>query len=232
MQPIKITYRVSMAEDFSEVIDLEIDPVSLELMNQQIDNLPEWTRLEYQTCPHCPLPKGSQPHCPVALNLVEIVELFNKIVSYDEVDLEVVTRERTYSQHTTAQKAVSSLFGVLIATSGCPYTTFLKPMARFHLPLATQEETIYRVSSTYLLAQYYLAKKGQSTDKDLKGLHQLYSDLHVVNVEIASRLRNWTEEDASVNAIVLLDVFANVLPFAIEDELERLESIFDSYMPD
>jgi hypothetical protein len=32
----------------------------------------------------------------------------------------------------------------------------VKPMARFHLPLASEEETIYRATTMYLLAQYFL----------------------------------------------------------------------------
>ena len=215
MKSINIRYSIRISEDRSEIIDLQIDPISLELINKPTENLPAWTKLVYQQCPHCPLHEAPHPHCPVQINLVDIVNRFNNIASYDKVVLKVITRERTYARRTTAQKAVSSLFGLLIATSGCPYTTFLKPMARFHLPLASQEETIYRVTGTYLLAQYFRAKKTNSIDKDFEGLHRMYTDLHLVNVEIAARLRELTEGDSSVTAIVLRDVFATVLPFAI-----------------
>lgn len=232
MKPIKIRYSIKISQDPPEIIDLQIDPISLELINKPTDNLPAWTKLGYQKCPHCPLDEATHPYCPVAVNLVDIVSRFNNVVSYDKVILKVITRERTYARRTTAQKAVSSLFGLLMATSGCPYTTFLKPMARFHLPLASQEETIYRVTGTYLLAQYFRSKRTNSIDKDFEGLHRMYTDLHIVNVEFAARIRQLTEGDSTVNAIVLLDVFANVLPFAIEDELERIQALFEPYFQD
>ena len=37
-----------------------------------------------------------------------------------------------------------------MALSGCPVLEQLKPMARFHLPFASVEETIYRAASMYL----------------------------------------------------------------------------------
>jgi hypothetical protein len=43
-----------------------------------------------------------------------------------------------------------------VATSGCRYTAYFKPMARFHLPFANEEETAYRAISMYLLSQRFL----------------------------------------------------------------------------
>ena len=34
--------------------------------------------------------------------------------------------------------------GLIMATAGCPWTDRLRPMARFHLPFATEAETVYR----------------------------------------------------------------------------------------
>ena len=57
-----------------------------------------------------------------------------------------------------------------MATSGCPHMDFFKPMARFHLPLANAEETVYRATSMYLLAQYFLQREGKEADMELEGL--------------------------------------------------------------
>jgi hypothetical protein len=48
--------------------------------------------------------------------------------------------------------------GLLIAGSSCPYTHFFKPMARFHLPFANKDETLWRAAATYLLARYFTAR--------------------------------------------------------------------------
>ena len=44
-----------------------------------------------------------------------------------------------------------------IATSGCPNVDFLRPMARFHLPLANLDG-LTRVVGMYFLGQYYRSR--------------------------------------------------------------------------
>ena len=56
--------------------------------------------------------------------------------SSERIRLEVTTTDRFVAQDTSAQKGISSMMGLIIATSGCPHTAFLRPMARFHQPLA------------------------------------------------------------------------------------------------
>lgn len=141
--------------------------------------------------------------------------------------LAVVTRERTISKKTTAQKGFSALMGLITATCGCPRTQFLKPMARFHLPLATSEETIYRVVSMYLLEQYFIEKQGDTRDVTLKGLVERYENLHLINRSITERLRAVSNEDLPANAFILLDVLAKIVPFSIEDSLEEIRHLFD-----
>jgi hypothetical protein len=46
---------------------------------------------------------------------------------------------------------------------------------------------------------------------------------------MASRLREAITHDAAVNAIVVLDFFAQSMPFAIEDHLEQLQPMFQAY---
>ena len=77
-------------------------------------------------------------------------------------------------------------------------------MARFDLPLASDEETVYRATSMYLLAQFFLKKEGSQTDLELDGLARIYENLQIINVAIAERLRAATTTDSSVNAIVVL----------------------------
>ena len=93
--------------------------------------------------------------------------------------------------------------------------SILRPMVRFHLPFATIEETIYRSVSCYLLAQYFLLKKGKEPDWELEKLAQAYEDIQMINVGMTDRLRSISEEDANANAVVVLDVFAKALPSPI-----------------
>ena len=143
--------------------------------------------------------------------------------------MEVVTEQRWIAQRTTAQLGISSMMGLVIAACGCPHTAFFKPMAWFHLPLASEEETLFRATSFYMLAQYYSQKDGRAADFEFEGLAKIYQNMQTVNCAIAQRLREATANDSSVNAIVILDSFAQIVPFAIEESLEELRYLFSPH---
>ena len=227
-EPILIRYTFTMEDGFKEVFNIRIDPVTLGLVAQRPKVLPEWTELSFHKCHHCPLIK--ETHCPLATSLVHIVKRFNRLISYDKIHLDVETKERFISQFTTAQKGISALMGLVIASSGCPHTWFLRPMARYHLPLASREETIYRATSMYLMAQYFLHKHGRPVDLDFKGLSKLYQNLEDVNLSVAERLNVASKTDSTINALILLDVYNKTLPIAIESSLEQLEYLFEFFI--
>ncbi len=213
-----------------EVFDLQVDDTTLELQGNIPAVLPGWTRLDFCRCSHCPLDSRLHPYCPVAVNLVNIVDRFDSLFSYHETHLEVITKERIIYQDTTIQRALSSLMGLVIATCGCPHSIYFRPMARFHLPLANNQETIYRAASMYLLAQYFLKKEGKPVDWELTGLEEIYSNIQVVNFTLAERLRAATKSDSVLNALVELDIFAQTLSLVIEDSLREIRSIFMPYL--
>lgn len=229
MENVAIRYCFTLSNGSQEVYDLELDGQNLELVGNIPESLPSWTDLDFHECPHCPLPIDTHPHCPLAVRLVSIVEPFDRLLSYDKIHVDVITEERSISQDTTAEQGIGSLMGLVIATCGCPHTAFFKPMARFHLPLASEDETIYRAASMYLLAQYFLKKEGHDADLELKGLMKIYDNIQVVNSSIAKRLRAATEKDSSLNAIVLLDMYAKTLSYAIEESLEEVRYLFSPF---
>ena len=81
------------------------------------------------------------------------VESLKELVSFDTVGVTVTQAERTVHAETSAQQALSSVLGLIMATSGCPWTDRLRPMARFHLPFASEAETVYRSVCMFLLAR-------------------------------------------------------------------------------
>lgn len=232
MGSIAIKYCFRLPDDTQEVFYLELDAQSLELVGNVPENPPQWTSLGFHQCPNCPLSSRTHPNCPLMLNLVDIVRRFDHILSYDEISMEVIMDERCISRCTTAQRGLSSLMGIVIASSGCPHTVFFKPMVRFHLPLASEEETLYRATSMYLLAQYFLQKEGKKADFELHGLEQIYNNIHLLNTAIAERLRAASKTDSSVNAIIMLDMYAKAMPYAIEESLEEIRYLFTPYLTD
>ena len=230
MSTYQIQYRITLPDGKVEVFDLNFDSQTIDLLNNIPEKLPEWTNLEFEQCSHCPLKPDKSPHCPLAANLVNIINHFDGLMSYQNLQLEVVTTNRTISKKTTAQDALSAMMGLVIPATGCPHTAYFKPMARFHLPLAGADETIYRATSMYLLAQYFLKKQGKVPDLDFKGLKKIYQNIQILNASIAERLRAASKTDSSVNALVLLDMFTMVLPIAIEESLEEIGYLFKPYL--
>jgi len=227
MRIISFKYIFDLPEGRQVQMDIQLDSQRLNIINNCPYVLPEWAALDFYQCPHCPLSVTTHPHCPLAANLVNIINHLDTLHSYQQIRVKVVMKNRTFTQDTTIQKGLSSLMGLVIATSGCPHTTFFKSMARFHLPLADEEETISRVTSMYLLAQYFLKNEGKPADFELKGLMELYDNMHIINKTIAMRLRAASKTDSTVNAIVLLDVFTFVLPLSIKTYLQEIRHLFD-----
>ena len=194
--------------------------------------LPPWTELGFEKCSNCPLSSAQSPRCPMAVRFVPLVHLFGRLHSYDDVLARVETEERTVSKRTTVQRVLRSLMGLLSASSDCPRVTFLKPMAHFHLPFSTSEETIFRVVSTHLLAQYFRKKRGEEVAPDLEGLKQSYRALQQVNMAMAKRMNAVRLEDCdgAINALALLDIFAQSLPDSIDHDLEELQPAFEKLL--
>lgn len=188
--------------------------------------LPAWTALASHQCPNCPLQPASTAHCPMAVRLLPLITLISELRSFDQVEVHVTTPERSVSKTTTVQRGISALMGLLAASSDCPHTRFLKPMAHFHLPFASEEETIYRAASTYLLAQYFLAREGGVPDWELAGLKANYLALQTVNSAMAGRLRSAVQEDGAINAFILLDLLAKTLPYSIDEQLDEIKTSF------
>ncbi|UCD80107.1 MAG: hypothetical protein JSW26_01345 [Desulfobacterales bacterium] len=230
MKNTMIRYHFSKTDNSREDFKFELSAASLELISNIPDHPPIWTELDFHQCSNCPLDVASHPHCPLAVNMVNIVNRFEDLISYDKIRVDVTTEERCISQITTAQLGISSMLGLVIATCGCPHAAFFRPMARFHLPLASKEETIFRATSMYMLAQYFLKKAGQFADFELHGLTSIYDNMQIVNIAIVARLRAATKTDSSINAIVILDNYAKYLPYAIEKSLQDIRYLFSRFL--
>ncbi|PIP41969.1 MAG: hypothetical protein COX19_02210 [Desulfobacterales bacterium CG23_combo_of_CG06-09_8_20_14_all_51_8] len=230
MDTFEIKYIFRLPHGRTETFDLRLDPQTLELLNKPAKDLPFWARLDFQQCPHCPLSEPQYPFCPVAANLVDVVKRFESIRSYDEMDVEVVTSERHVISHTTAQRGISSLLGVLFPASGCPHTAFFRPMVRFHLPLASEQDTIFRAGGMYLLAQYFRQKQGLGGELNFDYLDRIYSNMNLLNMNVVERLRHADRTESSVNAVVLLDVFTQTLPMVIDSQLAEIRYLFAPYL--
>ena len=229
MTTLHITYKVATPDSRERVFNLELDGVTAELTSAPNANPPAWTELAFHQCEGCPLAKDVK-HCPAAVHLAGVIEGFADLVSYDHVRVTVDSEERSVIATLSAQQALASLMGLIMASSGCPRTAVFRPMARFHLPFSSESETAYRVASMYLVAQQFKARAGEACDFKLENLESVYRGVHSVNRGMAQRLRAASRQDAIVNAIVLLDVYSSLVPVAIHDILDEVKPAFSALL--
>jgi hypothetical protein len=227
---LEVQYKFRFADGREASFPIRMDGDDLAPVNAEHSEPPAWTRLDFHRCSHCPLHSDSHPWCPLARSLVQVISLLGDVFSYDEVETEVITAERRILRSTTAQSAISAMMGLIIATSGCPHMAFFKPMARFHLPFATEKETLYRAAGMYLLGQYFRQQQGLPAEMGFSGLIRLYRNVEIVNRAMAERLRAAAREDGAVNALVLLDMYAKTLPGLVEEALQELRPLYTAYL--
>jgi hypothetical protein len=223
---IVFEYFFTFQKGEKEHFTIKLDAKTLKYINENQTATSDWAKLDYQKCSNCPLNSAEREYCPIALNLVSILPAFKERVSYDIVDFVVKTEERFYCAKTSLQHGLGSMLGIYMVTSGCPIMAKLKTMVRFHLPFASIEETVFRSVSSYLLGQYFRFKNNLKPDWNLEGLIQIYEEVQKVNMGMAERLRSVPAEDANINALIVLDVFAKELPQSIDESLNELAYLF------
>jgi len=224
--PQRIRYRFDLPDGSQKSLDLTFGAADFRLSNAAPAAPPFWTALTFNQCANCPLNAADHPHCPAALQMTSAVELLKALVSFDTVGVTVTHAERTVYAETTAQLAMSSVLGLIMATAGCPWADRFRPMARFHLPFATEAETVYRSISMFLLARELA---GASRAQGFAALEELYENLHVVNRGMSRRLGAATRTDPAQNAMALLDAYTTLLPAALDSSLEELKPLFDAW---
>jgi len=186
----------------------------------------KWTGLGFHQCKNCTLDANKHPRCPTAIDIEGIATKFTAILSYEESNVCVKTPQRNYSRRCDVQSGLSSLFGLVMATSGCPILSQLRCLAHYHLPFATQEETIFRTVGAYLLKQYFVVKKGGIPDLELFELSNFYEQLKTLNASFTERVRAASKLDANINAILHLFYLSELVSISLEDNLKNLSPLF------
>jgi len=160
------------------------------------------------------------------LCIAELVTTFKDTASYVECAVTCVAPERTVIKQTTVQEGLASILGLLMATSGCPIMDFFKPLARFHLPFASVDETIFRIVAVYMLRQYYRKDGAMNDSFSLQNIKNHYALVKQVNRGIYNRIRSIIELDADKNAIITLNSLGQILEMEIDTNLESLHHLF------
>ncbi len=217
---MKITYAFKLESGLKQSFAVDLDR-SLRAESAPGEGAP-WTRLAFHQCPHCPLRPEQSPHCPPARDLEEVVAGFISIISHQRATVAVETPERTVSKDCDVQTGLRSLFGLIMATSGCPILSQLRGLAQLHLPFQTMEETAFRSVGAYLVGQLLAQHAGQAPDWSLAGLKALMKDLVILDTAFKARIDAAAEKDATMNAIAELGVLTGGVQFLLEEQLDEV----------
>ncbi len=227
---LKMTFGFKLASTVEKKIDIYLNGETLALIREKSETPPEWARLEYKQCSNCPLNTTLTPYCPVAVNLSNIVQEFKDVTGADRAIVSVFVKERAYVKECSMQEGLSPLLGIVMTTSGCPVMEPLKPMVRYHLPFASLDETVFRMISMYLMAQFLRARAGKKPEWTLDGLTRIYGEVKKVNKDFGARMQSAAKNDANIHALVNLNVFAVMVPIEAEKTLQEITASFASYL--
>jgi len=210
---------------------IKVDPTTMNIIKTDRGSYPDWSKLENFKCPHCPLQGKYYEYCPVAMNIVDMIQEFRDMPSFQHAEVFVETENRTYTKKTSLQSGVSSMMGILMVSSGCPIMGKLKPMLHFHLPFASLEETQFRALSFYLLSQYVSWKRGRNPDWDMNELVNIYENIRTLNHSVSKKIANLEVMDTSINSLVILNNFADYVTFTIDEKvIEELEFYLKGFL--
>lgn len=207
---------------------VRLDAERLEILREEpAREPPAWTELTYKQCQNCPLDPSRHRRCPVAANIVDLVEFFRDFRSYDEVEVRVRGRDREYVKKTALQNGVSPLLGIYMVSSGCPVMNKLRPMVATHLPFMTSEESSYRMLSMYLMAQWFIRQEGGTPDWSLTRFVEMMGECQRTNSAFCGRLRSLGIQDASLNALGILNSLGEITSLSVEtQDLDRWRKLF------
>ncbi|MCM8813233.1 MAG: hypothetical protein NC924_04775 [Candidatus Omnitrophica bacterium] len=227
---IHIRYVFTPADGREQYFTVVLDAQTLTVQPDSAASPPQWVSFEEFRCAHCPVDESRQRYCPVGVNLYSLFERFNDAVSCEEIDLRVETPRRQYVQRTSVQKGLSSLMGIYMAGSSCPVFEPLKPLIRYHLPLAGPEETAYRIISMYLMAQYFRAACGKAPDWRMSKLPDMLKAINSANRTVCEKFRSRVRNDAMLNAIVILNSTVDFMRMCFDEViLKTIEQDFRGY---
>ncbi len=226
-KPYRIIYDFRFSDGKSHRFEILLD-AKIRCVNPAGSLTPTlaWTRLDFEQCRCCPLDPTEVRFCPVAVNIAEIVEAFKDKASSESCSIRCEVQERIYLKKTTLMEGISSLFGIIMATSCCPVMDFFKPMARFHLPFSTGDESTVRAVGMFLLG-YYLRNPGDGSFLTaMKDLEQRYDRVRQVNEGLFARITHIGSQDADKNAVIMLHSLSMLLGMEISQNLDSVADIF------
>ena len=228
MEAITFRYVFSIQDKPQYEIPVSIDSETLNLIDRSDRQHEPWTELQHHQCPNCPLDPGDVRYCPVAANISNVILQFKDGLSIETTHVTAIGPERTYSKTTDLQRGLNSIFGLIMASSDCPHFQWLKPLARFHLPFASFEETLFRALSSCTLSELIEHKTVRDIDNICELVKHRYEQLAIINASLIKRIGHIGKGEADRNAIVTFHSYCQMFNLSLSGELftETISEMF------
>lgn len=218
-----VEYRITLDDEHAFSYKVQLDRGVL--ASDRAVTVSDWTRLEYHRCTNCPLNPLEHPSCPAAVDLKTVVEDFKGLPAFRKAWCHVRTEDREYSKLVNLEVALRSLLGVIMATSGCPVLGRLKPMARNHLPFASDNEFVLRTVSMYVLRELFKHREGRAADWDLSNLTQDFAQLQLVNQALWHRIHDVCAGDTNLKAFLGFFSMSSSMTYSLDAQLEKVRPL-------
>jgi hypothetical protein len=224
---VDIKYKFEFEDGKTKTFDTNVDLTSKEIKSYSKKNF-KWTELDFHKCGHCTLNSKDYPFCPAALSISDIVEYFSVHSNYPEAKCTVILPEKNVAVEKPLSEILSSLMGLRLATSRCPFLSELKMMARFHEPFASPFYTVFRSTSAYLLKQYFLFNDGKKPDLNFIGLKHIYETLSISNQRMQDRLNDVSGSKCHPCSMSALSVLTVTMTLLFDEHLAILKELEQS----
>lgn len=176
-----------------------------------------------KNCTDCEVHHGC---CKAENALSEVIKRFDDLKSTDFIHAEVQMEGRQISMDSQAPRALASLMGLLMASSGCPRLIPFRAMALFHLPFATAEENAIRAAGFWLMRCW--TQNMNLAENPFTALQVAWDSLEEVNQYLSRKLLAQTSNDAASNGIAFLDVLAKMGTMGLDSALETLRPVLNA----
>lgn len=216
----QIHYRIE--KPCGQVIEIPIvlDPQGLrQTAGEAEPSLRDDPDYRHQTCSGCERHYGG---CQAEKAITPVVAAVDDLLSTDSIRTEVRQEGRTVSLESPAPRALASLLGLLMASSGCPRLQPFRAMALFHQPFATAEENAVRAAGFWLMRHW---ARNHAASEPFAELQALWEDLEDVNRHVSTKLLAHSQSDVASNGVAYLDVLAKMGTLGLDTVLDTLRPV-------
>lgn len=187
-----------------------------------LENLPDWVKLNEQQCPQCPFSADKLEWCPCAVELIELVERFPNLPSYEKLKYELKRDDLYMQKEMDAQNALAGIFFLRLTFSGCPIFKSDVWSWKYFSPATDLNNILFRRLAINLVCD----KLSKEEDKDFSSYLHNEEEILQSLFYLKKRLENVKaiEKDAIFNAIVVLHNIITIIQHSgnmIFGELEK-----------